>query len=634
MPVRLLILLSLLLAPAVSDRLASAQDDAASEQPPDELVRQLESTAAQGGDRLPQAIESLARIGAWPQVDRWLAKLDEVQDQNELARAAQIIGNNLLLRISLREELGDASRSALGKLTAAAKAVMESPQRLSQALEQLGSSQIDDRLNANRTLLQGGNASIQTIVGAVGKGLPQPQRGRALKVLRSLGDGGQQALQQLALYGAASVRANALAALIEIAPDAATDVAVSAAFAEDAGDQERQLAADFLNAISPGMTLDRSVAYLADRLRTARSVAARTSNDPTPAILWSVNEDRTGVDFVRTTELYAQYRQAYDAGQQLLRLGDVPPKAFQSALAADLAYRVLVDVMWGDEDQVQAILKTYGDRLTPQQIQLALGAARRDHQVPAAVGLLRLLTMLLTDDSAPSASDARSMLLTDDAGGSSEVVQATLDPDPRVRYEAAAMIDRVAGPLTDDVSFAGSSYVRKTLAEMSRLSRQPSVVLIETRPLVALRQETILGQLGYQVRAVQSVAAAERAVSQGGDLRMVLSKLRLADATPTELVDRIRRLPKGKHTPIVFFQDDDADERVVKAAELETTSLRWSDATTPAVYLVPLPGSINAFADVRAEVESKRRLPPLSVSERLNFQAIGTRALQDAKIAR
>ena len=125
-----------------------------------------------------------------------------------------------------------------------------------------------------------------------------------------------------------------------------------------------------------------------------------------------------------------------------------------------------------------------------------------------------------------------------------------------------------------------------------------------------------------------AVLENQREVARGGDLRLVVSKVEVADAVSSEVVDRVRRLPRGARVAIVFYSDAETHEKSVVRAEWETTSQRWTDEQTPAVFLVPLPGSPSALTDVLAEINGKRRLPALSVSDRVRFREVGAAALQ------
>lgn len=587
----------------------------------DELIRQLESNASRGGRYLWTAIASLTRLGAWDAVDRWLATLNEVDDENELTRAAETIGPQLLLRISLREGLSDASRSALQKLFDASRSTKQAPARLNQAIDQLATTNVDQNLAATRVLMQGGNASAEAIVDRIAAGVDGRHRRKLLSLLDAFGDGGVQALRQLSLYGTQDVRAPALDALALLEPSAAIDNLLTARFAADATDREVAVAA---RRLGTGGQFRRSdaIAVLSDRLASLRRIAKRTANDEKPVFLWSIDADRTGVTPARSSEIFLHYRRSYDAAQRLLRVGGLPNEVFLDVLAADLAYRVMADVEWGSPEQVQQLRKNYGDLVSVDVLIDALHRTRQIDDVPGTLGLLRMLAQ-----SKDFQSQAEP-LLRPRGSDAAELVAAARDANPRVRYEAAALITDLLKAAPTLTSFPGASYYRRTLAEMAELRNNPTAVLLETRPIVALRQENILSQLGYETRTATKGLQVERMVSQGGDIRLVVSKIEPADITAAELVDRIRRLEKGRNVPIVFYHDDDTHPKTLDRVQLETTSTRWNRRDAPSVYLVPLPGAPAALSEALSEVADKRRMPPLSTSERQRFRLIGQAGLE------
>ncbi len=607
--------------PAGDPNQADSEAEAAVGSRDDELIRQLESNASRGGRYRDTAIASLARLGAWQAVDRWLAELNDVDDANALTRAAETIGSQLLLRISLRDDLSDASESALQKLFDATRSTKQAAPRLKRAIDQLAGTDVDQNLAATRVLSRGGNAAIEAIVDAIVAGVDGRQRGKLLAILESLGDGGLQSLQQLSLYGKPEARVAALDALAVLAPQAAIDNLLSARFAADATREEVEVAAARLGLGESFQRAD-AIAVLAQRLDTLRRVAAEVPNDQQPMSLWSIDADQTGVDAVRSSEIFLHYRRSYDAAQRLRRLGAVPAVLLQEVLTADLAYRVMVDVDWGTPQQVEQLKSDYNGSLDVELIVDGLDRTRERRDIPATIGLLRLVREMAKAESQPE------RFLRPRGNDVAALVAAATDANVRVRFEAATIITELLDASQHPASFPAASHYRKTLAEMALLTDSPTAVLVETRPVVALRQETILGQLGYQVRTATNGLQAERLISQGGDVRLLVSKVQLADITAPELVDRVRRLNKGRGIPIIFYHDEDTHPKSVKTAELETTSTRWADGETPAVHLVPLPGAPAALFDPLAEIVAKHRLPPLSISERQNFRSIGQAALE------
>ena len=498
----------------------------------DELVFQLESQARRGGLDLAKAVASLTRVGAVPEAIRRLEEIGKSDDVDLLAESAKAIGPAMMLRLSLSESLSESGQTSITKMSDALKRYDQSVERLRAAIEDLGTDSVDKNLAANRTLLRGGDVAIGELVAAVGRELPRSHRAKVIQVLRSFDREAIDAVGELALYGTESVRANALDAFQQLASSERSTVwSIGAMFAINATDQERSIAAEIASVSSR----DEAIGFLVDRLNLARRVAHQSPNDDTPATVWSIDPNGTAVVPTRSEELYLQYRRSYDLAQQLRRLGTLPSPALNAAISADLAYRVMSDLDWGDPEQLEEFKGLYGPMLDTDQLLIALNENRHLGYVPSALGLIRVL-----------GSDATPRLLHGSVGKISPLVDAaTRDATPRIRYEAASLIASILQ--TSDIQYyAGSSEVKRTLAEMVALTDHASAVLLETRPAVAVGQESILGQLGLETRIAMTASDVEREVARGGDLRMILSKIEISDASAIELVDRVRRRPAAE----------------------------------------------------------------------------------------
>ncbi len=132
--------------------------------------------------------------------------------------------------------------------------------------------------------------------------------------------------------------------------------------------------------------------------------------------------------------------------------------------------------------------------------------------------------------------------------------------------------------------------------------------------------EKILGDLGYQVDVVGSVAKLQRRVARGGDIRMILSKTELADYPPIEMLDLVRRTDRGRDIPILFYG-------------WEPPGIGHGRWRAPTV-LIERPASAAAFDGLLDTVERKRRLPAISVIDRQSFRAAATALLSELAQAR
>jgi hypothetical protein len=558
---------------------------------------QLLEHSRRGDLQLADAISSLARIGRWSDVDRLLLQMTSV-DAAVLVEVARRIGPALFLRMKQQPQLGDPARSTLGRLEEAAKSYAESRQRLRDAIGQIDSPSIDTRLSAARVLLGGGNVAISELVAAAASENPPAPRDEILRVMLQFGSGGPDALRQLALYAPPAVRNRALESLARINRNAYIADLLTGMYAADSGKAEEATARAILGRMGSGLpSLASALEILFLDFHDRQDQARRVENDGQLTTLWSVSADQTGVTFQPTSVVIAAYRDAADAGSRLRRVGGLTPENVQAVLAADLAYRVMIDPDWGDPDQIKAVRAAHGSATAGWSLSAAIGLALEVGDHTATIGLIRML------DSETSDAD-RDMLLTGSGASPTPLVGAASSPHPRVRYEAALAVARLA---EGGRRYPGSSRVMHCLSEMRSLGEQPTAILVETRSEVVLHMERLLGNIGLEVEVVGSVSQLQRRVARGGDLRMILSKTELADLPPVEMIDLVRRIDRGHDLPIVFYGSE-------PVAGIQ--GARWQTPT----MLIDLPVSAAAFDGMLDAVARKRRVPPLSVIDRQSYR--------------
>jgi CheY-like chemotaxis protein len=407
------------------------------------------------------------------------------------------------------------------------------------------------------------------------------------------------------LYASPPIRGRAIASLARI--DRKTHIAdlLTALHAQDSNEDEVATATAQLQRISGGVP-DRKSAleYLVMDFHNTQDKARLIDNDDQMIALWTINDDRSGVTFLPSRRMIAAYRDIVDAGSRLRRLGGLPPDVNSEVLSADMAYRVIIDIDWGDPDQIKSIRDAYGATASGAELSDAITVAIAADDHAAAIGLIRLVE--------PDASELdRDLFLHGNGALPTPLVQAASSPNPRVRYEAALAVARLAG----GAPFAGSSQVKQSLGEMRSLGDQPSAILVETRADLIIPLENLLSDLGYQVDVVGSVAQLQRRVARGGDIRMILSKTELSDLPPIEMLDLVRRTDRGRDIPILFYgwQPPGIDHG------------RWRAPTV----LIERPASTAAFDGLLDTVERKRRLPAMSVIDRQSFRAAATAMLSE-----
>ena len=125
----------------------------------------------------------------------------------------------------------------------------------------------------------------------------------------------------------------------------------------------------------------------------------------------------------------------------------------------------------------------------------------------------------------------------------------------------------------------------------------------------------MLTDLGFRVSVASSVSKLLSEIDSGGDVRLILAKTQLWDMPAIELVDRVRRNPRGREVPIVLYGDD----------EVQLGENRWDAATV----LIPPPASTAAFDEVFSITGRRGRLSELSPLERREFRRLASELLND-----
>lgn len=621
--VRSLLIPCLVLAVAATAETASAQDDPFAEsgpldeaglfneatdpadapspdQAPDLMDQQGWQMAGRGAWQTAEAITALARTSRWETLNRLLERFSsDAFNESQLAEILGRIPSDLVAKLQLSDALSEPAMAGLEKLLAAGRRVTESPERLRQAIGQLDSESIDRRLAATRRLVKGGNHAIAELASAAVADQPPARRQTIVGMLAGLGPEGPRALRQLALFGTAQVRAAALAALTRIAPGMSRVDLLAAAHAVDAGPQEAAIARMGLAQVGAAeMNAANAVQTLLADLQQSRIAAFQVKDRDRRVTSWSVAPSGQQVSFRTTTEFYAVHAAAADAAVRLRRVtGSASPFAIET-LPVEIGYRVIIDPDWGDPQQIGSLGSAYRG-WDPQTLSDALGAALESEHWPAAIGLLRVIDRL-TNESVDE------LFLYGSVPGPTPLARAATAPVARVRYEAALVATRLAAGRP----YAGSSEVRKTLAEMGRLGERPTAIIVETRADVIARLLGILTELGFYGEVAGGAGELARRIEAGGDLRLVLLKSDLADLSAVEMIDRIRRTRHGRLLPIVFY-----GSRVGADAEAAVPSTRWD---APLVWIEP-PKTSAALYGVLEHDRQHRLLPPLSVVDRSRF---------------
>ena len=582
------------------------QADAPADSP---LTGQWMGYSTQGDTELAEAISALARLKRWNEVNSLLGRVAGSNASAEtLAEMANLIGARLFVAIKNEPTVKDAARAGIDKLIKAEKDEAESPDRLRKAIANLDSKTTDRSLAATRTLLRGGQAAIIELVAAAVQTPPPADRDQILRTMLELGPGGASGLQQLALYGTPEVRTEALKSLARIERSKYVVDFLTAAFSEDSNDEERAVARENIIALEGSLpTRASGRELLLINFRQKEDAAELTKNDDMTAVVWSVDQARTGVSHLQTQRILAAYRDVADAASRLRRVGGLTLNDTSDILAAEIGYRMMIDPDWGDAGQVSEAKQHYPILNDAAALMQALDHAIKTHNLPAAVGLLRVI------DPDSASEDDRRQFLRGSGTYRTPLVTAASSPEPRIRFEAALKTEELA----KGTPFPGSSYVLRTLSEMNSLNNKPNAILVETRADTTLQAETLLSSIGFNVEVVGNVASLQRAVRRGGDLRMIVAKTQLSDLPPIEMIDTVRRLDRGKQVPIVFYGPSGPN----------LSDKRWR---APTIW-IDQPASVTELENLRRQIQQSRRIPQMTFLDRQTYQTIAAQLLADRR---
>jgi CheY-like chemotaxis protein len=570
----------------------------------DPYIRELVRRSRGNNTQLAGSIRDALRLKLDTFASQFLVTLaGRNVEAQESAAIAREISADRLLRVVIEPQFPDPAKKMATDLLAALQAYDEDPARLLPAIEKLKSDSADERLPAMRTVLAGGLESIALLSVAVAKEPNPTTRDELLRVMLRLGEGGRTALKQLAIYGDDSLRAGALAALIRLGGDDLLALTLAALHDPNSTDAEIATAEKWLlRRYKARPSKAEAETYLVGRLQEIRDAVPRTSLEPNTAVLWTIGPDRASVVHTNVDSLNAPWRGVIDHARLIHRLGELSDEARLSAMGADLAYRYQLDPLSVDESS-DDLKSLWGDAaLSPLAMINLIETAIEEGDLVVAVAALRLV-----DESMQAEAGA---LMTTHSELLTPLVDAASHPQPRLRFEAASAIARLAFK----EQYAGSSYVMQRWLEMASLSREPIVMVIETRLEVLGQIERIWSSLGYRVESVPSVEDAVLAIDRGGDVRFILSTTMLSDRPSIEMIDTIRRRPLGRDIPVVLYGAVDAG---VTAAVEEK---RWA---APVVH-VELPGSAAGWSLIMEPLEVTRLLPTLSAVERLDFRRRGS----------
>ena len=573
----------------------------------DPYLRELVRRAGGSDELLATSISDALRLKLDDYASDFLVSLGSRKLTTEqLAMLTRRISSERLLRVVVESQFTPAAKAEATKMLAALRAFDQDAKRISAAISSLSKPSPDERLAALRMVLAGGDQSIALLSVAAAKELNTANRDELLRVMLRLGNGGHAAVRQLAIYGDDSIRAGALSALIRLGSDRAVPVVAAAAHDPNATADEKLIAEDWLvkrRQVVPSR--EDAEGFLLDRLALQRESIGRIEDKQAIVTLWTIGDDLASVVFTSVNAVNAAWRDVIDYARLLHRVDQLSRKAIRAGVAAELAYRYQLDPLLIGEASKDVAALWGEDAMSAESLSDLIEHSFQDDDLVVAVAAIALIGESMTGQA--------EYLMTTHSDVLTPLVASASHPQQRLRYHAAAAIGR----LGFDQPYAGSSYVMARWLEMVGLSREPIILLVETRLEVESQIERLLTSMGYRIEVVSTVEDAVMAVDRGGDIRFLISTTVLPDRASLELLDAVRRRPLGADIPVILHGPID------HGVDAALTDERWPATVTH----VELPGTAAGWSLIFEPIEGSRPLPTLSAVERLDFRIAGADSL-------
>ncbi len=342
---------------------------------------------------LAESIRDALRLNLNPLADQFLSS---VAGRNpapaELASMAQVISTERLLRVMSSLELSDNAKKQADTMLSALRASQQDTNRLQQAIKGLEARSVDQQLASMRTLLAGAEKSIELVSLEAAKVRDPAARDRLLQVLMKLGDGGIDALSQLAIYGTGDIRAGAIQSLARIDAERSKPIAVAMLFDPSANEEAKSFVSRWLLARYPKLPpQSEAELYLLDRLQQSKEAIRIASGRDGVVMLWALDSDGKSLVHRRVTPRLAAMRNFVDHARLLRQLPGLSVEAVHAGLSAELAYQYEIDPL-GIEVERGPILNVWGaSALSAQQLDTLLQSALAQNDLAVAISTLHLI---------------------------------------------------------------------------------------------------------------------------------------------------------------------------------------------------------------------------------------------------
>lgn len=574
------------------------------------VVRSLRSRPPKSYADLAKAVQLMARIHRWGEVQFWLDRI-VASGINEVGAQEMVESVGSQTFVSLLRPDADISEkqreSVRGLLELASKSSRD-PKKLSAAVEALRSNTKSVRIQGFRDLQGGGDRGVAVFLESFlneQSDAPNATMSEAFMLLRATAFGAWKAAMASS-DPAARGRLVLLAA--PIGESSLTIELCCAAHDQQLPPAVRQelerLASSHGNTLPSAERIHRhAIDAMQGELLDYQRV--RWSDETDAYSTWQLaNDGKTIVQVpARNADLY--WQKATSLARSALRAGQSIDRFSAKAFAVLLEDSNLdASDLWTPELLFQSMPTGIQDS---EEFACLLWDAAVTEQLSAAQLLaVRNLARWGSKDDIPSPVRQR-------------LVQACSSGFAAVRYEAAATLVKSRYSTTssddspselNDQSFNGRSKLDRLLAEMRQLDGKPLVLLIGGSSSLRSHTSTLLRQFSYRVYEVSSASQVFAAIRQGLPIESVVVVDSVREMNLGEMVQRIRANPSLSSCPIAVLADSlsSGDHRIL--------------GEDKRVIVGSVPPAVSGLADILRRMKIVEQAPRVDSMSRMGWKQL------------
>jgi CheY-like chemotaxis protein len=503
------------------------------------IISEIRKRAVLGPVGLGEAINKFMQIGRIDLAVELLQQLaaKPVPDADASAIVSQVTDARMF-QLRMSSELTVAQKQVVEQLQIAAAKYARDPERVKGLVPLLAANDDVARRAAERELLRADNAGIVAVVAELlspTATVPVPVIANHLQKYETKG---AAAVERAAHDSTGTTAIKTLEALTIISPTQALPTLITSLYAKDANAELRQ-AAILLSRqyFQTAPTFDQAERLLTQRLEQEIIDWRKTPYGGESLTGTWVTAAPETVAYQEMTLRESRAIRAFMAAERLARIKKGTP--IDLVMAADLAGQFSLNPNFGlTAEDLSATVKRWGipAEEASQALENTLEKARELRIAEAAVAAIRLLAKT-ADRNLTVAAGPRPRPL----------VAAVDDAIPAIRLEAAGAIAEL-GIVQE---FAGSSAVVRRWQELREMPTQPQALLIEPRESVAQDLVLWLEFIGYQVTWAKTGWVALDEIERHANFDFAVISSRPSDSGPIEMIDRVRRYPKGGALPML-----------------------------------------------------------------------------------